>query len=53
MALTRTDHAVRGGAAYDALVAAMAANPGLELVACDGRALPVYEQYRVKTHNLA
>ncbi len=47
------DHAVRGGAAYDALVAATAANAGLELVTCDRRALPVYERYRVKTHYLA
>lgn len=47
------DHDVTGGAAYDALVAATAANAGCELVTCDRRALPVYERYRVKTRFLA
>ena len=47
------DHEVKGGAAYDALVAATAADAGFELVTCDRRALPVYKRYRVKTHFLA
>lgn len=42
------DHAVAGGAAYDALVAATAAANGAELVTCDRRALPIYETYDVK-----
>jgi predicted nucleic acid-binding protein len=37
-----------GGAVYDALVAATAADAGAELVTCDKRALPVYERYRVQ-----
>lgn len=47
------DHEVKGGGAYDALVAATAADAGFELVTCDRRALPIYERYRVKTHFLA
>lgn len=39
------DRGVTGGAAYDALVAATAADCGAELVTCDRRALPVYERY--------
>lgn len=38
---------VKGGAAYDALVAAVAADNGCELVTCDRRASPVYERYGV------
>ena len=47
------DHEVKGGGAYDALVAATAADAGFELVTCDRRARPIYERYRVKTHFLA
>jgi predicted nucleic acid-binding protein len=39
---------VSGGAAYDALVAAVAAEHRCELVTCDRRAVPVYERYAVK-----
>lgn len=46
------DREVKGGAAYDALVAATAAGAGFELVTCDRRALPVYERYRVRTRFL-
>ena len=42
------DHAVAGGAAYDALVAATAVANDAELVTCDRRALPVYEAYGVR-----
>lgn len=41
-----------GGAAYDALVAATAADHGAELVSCDRRAVVVYERYRVHTRLL-
>ena len=43
------DHDVTGGAAYDALVAATAADCGADLVTCDRRALPIYERYGVRT----
>jgi predicted nucleic acid-binding protein len=43
---------VTGGAAYDALVAATAAEHGAELVTCDRRAAPVYERYGVRIHVL-
>jgi len=43
------DHGVNGGTAYDALVAATAADCGAELVTCDRRALPVYERYGIRT----
>ena len=46
------DRAVTGGAAYDALVAATAADRGAELVSCDRRAVVIYERYRVRTHLL-
>lgn len=39
---------VFGGAAYDALVAATAAENGAELITCDRRAVPVYERYGVR-----
>jgi predicted nucleic acid-binding protein len=39
---------VSGGAAYDALVAATVASVGGELVSCDRRALPIYQQYGVR-----
>ena len=42
------DHGVTGGAVYDALVAATAADCGAELVTCDRRALPVYERYGIR-----
>lgn len=47
------DLGVAGGAAYDALVAATAADCGAELVTCDRRALPVYERYGLRTKLLA
>jgi predicted nucleic acid-binding protein len=46
------DHGVAGGVAYDALVAATAADCGAELVTCDRRALPVYERYGLRTRLL-
>jgi len=39
---------VSGGSAYDALVAATASAHGAELVTCDRRASPIYEQYGVR-----
>ncbi|MBA3506831.1 MAG: PIN domain-containing protein, partial [Betaproteobacteria bacterium] len=47
-----TAHAVTGGAAYDALVAATAAACDAELVSCDRRALKIYEQYGVHSRLL-
>ena len=47
------DHGITGGAAYDALVAATAAECDAELVTCDRRALPVYERYGLRTQLLA
>lgn len=41
------EHAITGGMAYDALIAATAAAAGAELVTCDRRALLVYERYGV------
>jgi predicted nucleic acid-binding protein len=35
--------------AYDALVAATAADCNAELFTCDRRALPIYERYGVRT----
>jgi predicted nucleic acid-binding protein len=46
------DRTVTGGAAYDALVAATAADHGAELVSCDRRAAAVYERYSVRTRLL-
>lgn len=40
--------AIAGGAAYDALVAATAAETGAELVTCDRRARTLYERYGVR-----
>jgi predicted nucleic acid-binding protein len=51
MALNENE--VKGGAAYDALVAATAAACGAELVSCDRRALGVYERYAVRTQFLS
>lgn len=42
------DHAVFGGAAYDALVAVTAARNKAELVTCDKRAVTLYERYGVQ-----
>src|SRR5262245_48996391 len=42
------EHDVAGGAAYDALVAATAAECGAELVTCDRRASAVYESYGIR-----
>jgi len=47
------EHGVTGGAAYDALVAAITADYGAELVTCDRRALPVYERYGIRIQLLA
>jgi hypothetical protein len=38
-------HGVAGGSAYDALVAATAADSNAELVSCDRRAIAIYERY--------
>lgn len=46
------ERAVVGGAAYDALVAATAAEHAAELVTCDRRAVLTYERYRVRTQVL-
>jgi predicted nucleic acid-binding protein len=43
------DHEIAGGAAYDALVAATAAQAGADLLSCDRRAVPIYERYGVRT----
>jgi predicted nucleic acid-binding protein len=45
-------HGVIGGAAYDALVAATAADNGAELVSCDRRAVAVYERYGARARLL-
>jgi len=42
------DREVKGGAAYDALIAAVAADNGCELITCDRRAAPIYERYGVR-----
>jgi predicted nucleic acid-binding protein len=39
------DHAVTGGAAYDALIAATAVARSAELITCDRRAASTYESY--------
>jgi predicted nucleic acid-binding protein len=50
--LALPDRAVSGGAAYDALVAATAADRGAELLSCDRRAAVIYERYGVRTRLL-
>ena len=50
--VTLPHQGVNGGAAYDELVAATAADCGAELVTCDRRALPVYERYGLRTQLL-
>jgi predicted nucleic acid-binding protein len=47
------DHAITGGASYDALVAATAAQHSVELVTCDRRAASTYESYGVRVIFLA
>jgi len=47
------EHAVTGGAAYDALVAATAVAHSAELITCDRRAASVYENYGVRVVFLA
>jgi predicted nucleic acid-binding protein len=42
------DHAITGGAAYDALVAVTAVEHSAELITCDRRAAPTYESYGVR-----
>jgi predicted nucleic acid-binding protein len=44
------EHGISGGASYDALVAATAANHEAELVTCDRRAAPIYERYGIRVH---
>ena len=46
------DQQLRGGATYDALVAATAFYAGAELASCDLRALPIYERYGVRVRML-
>jgi predicted nucleic acid-binding protein len=43
---------VSGGAAYDALVAAVAAEHDCELITCDRRAAPIYERYAIRVSML-
>jgi predicted nucleic acid-binding protein len=45
--LALPEHAVTGGGAYDALVAATAVAHAASLITCDRRAAPVYESYGV------
>ena len=47
--LQMPEHAVTGGAAYDALVAATAVVNQAELVTCDKRAAALYERYGVRS----
>ena len=49
---TLPDRGVTGGAAYDALVAATAADNDADLVSCDRRAAAVYERYAVRARLL-
>lgn len=46
--LSLPEHAIGGGGAYDALVAATAAGHSAELVTCDRRAASIYESYGVR-----
>ena len=46
------EHEVTGGAAYDALVAATAAEHSAELLTCDRRASLTYERYGVRSRLL-
>lgn len=50
--LALPEFTVAGGATYDALVGATAADHNAELISCDRRAAVVYERYRVRTHLL-
>ena len=43
---------IRGGATYDALIAATAREAGARLVTCDRRALSVYERLGVRVQFL-
>ena len=43
------ERGVSGGSAYDALIAATAAEHHAELVSCDRRAAVIYERYGVQT----
>ena len=49
---TLPERGVIGGAAYDALVAATAADHKIQLVSCDRRAMTTYERYGVQTRLL-
>ncbi len=46
--LALPEHAVAGGGAYDALVAATAAAHSASLITCDRRAASVYESYGLR-----
>lgn len=46
------DRGVAGGAVYDALIAATAAEAGAELVTCDRRAQVTYAKYGVRVLSL-
>jgi predicted nucleic acid-binding protein len=46
--LSLADRRIVGGAAYDALVAATAAEHDAELVSCDQRAVATYERFGVR-----
>ncbi len=47
--LSLASRSVKGGAAYDALIAATAVACDAELITCDRRASTVYERYGVRT----
>jgi predicted nucleic acid-binding protein len=51
--LALPEHRVAGGAAYDALVAAIAVAHSATLITCDRRAAPVYEAYGARATLLA
>jgi predicted nucleic acid-binding protein len=46
--LTLPEHGIAGGAVYDALVAATAAEHGAELLSCDRRAAATYERFGIR-----
>jgi predicted nucleic acid-binding protein len=46
--LALPEHGIAGGAVYDALVAATAAEHGAELLSCDRRAASTYESYGIR-----
>jgi predicted nucleic acid-binding protein len=46
--LTLPEHGITGGAVYDALVAATAAEHDAELLSCDRRAAATYERFGIR-----